>query len=212
MEQDAGGFNLANENFTGAWAAYFGETPIIRGNYMIDHKGNYHLDMATKVVATKKYLKIWIQARARSGTGSATGRIPVTAADYIYTWQQFVKPGNNVASTTGYDKITSAKAGGHGKIVTFNWKQAVRRLQDLFGYIYPSYALKGQNWNTLWADCVCGNRTASRSRTARTTSSSWTPGAGSDPQGQHQVVRQEAGRQGRSSASSTPTRPPRSTP
>ena len=38
MEQDAGGFNLANIDFTGAWAAYFGETPEIRGNYITDRQ------------------------------------------------------------------------------------------------------------------------------------------------------------------------------
>ncbi len=64
MEQDAGGFNLANQDFTGAWAAYFGETPIIRGNYMINNKGNYIPDLATKVVATKKSLKIYIRKSA----------------------------------------------------------------------------------------------------------------------------------------------------
>jgi len=176
MEQDAGGFNLANENFTGAWAAYFGETPEIRGNYIIDQKGNYHLDMAKKVVATKKYLKIWIKPSAK-WNWIGHGLHPVTAADYIYTWQQFVKPGNAVASTTGYDKITSAKASGHGKIVTFKWSVPFADYRDLFGYIYPSYAIKGQNWNTLWAHCVCGNDGKPISD-GPFYLSSWTPGQG----------------------------------
>src|SRR5437879_10578161 len=64
MEQDAGGFNLANEDFTGAWAAYFGETPVIRGDYMITNKGTYQLDLASKVVATKHYLRITIRKNA----------------------------------------------------------------------------------------------------------------------------------------------------
>jgi peptide/nickel transport system substrate-binding protein len=176
MEQDAGGFNLANENFTGAWAAYFGETPEIRGNYIIDQKGNYHLDMAKKVVATKKYLKIWIKPSAK-WNWIGHGLHPVTAADYIYTWQQFVKPGNAVASTTGYDKITSAKASGHGKIVTFRWSVPFADYRDLFGYIYPSYAIKGQNWNTLWAHCVCG-KDGKPISDGPFYLSSWTPGQG----------------------------------
>ncbi len=176
MEQDAGGFNLANENFTGAWAAYFGETPEIRGNYIIDQKGNYHLDMAKKVVATKKYLKIWIKPSAK-WNWIGHGLHPVTAADYIYTWQQFVKPGNAVASTTGYDKITSAKASGHGKVVTFRWSTPFADYRDLFGYIYPSYAIKGQDWNTLWAHCVCGND-GKPITDGPFYLSSWTPGQG----------------------------------
>lgn len=176
MEQDAGGFNLANADFTGAWAAYFGETPIIRGNYIIDQKGNYHLDMASKVVATKKYLKIWIKKNA-NWNWIGHGLHPVTAADYIYTWKQFVKAGNNVASTTGYDKITSAKSSGHGKIVTFRWSVPFADYRDLFGYIYPSYAIGGQNWNTLWAHCVCG-KDGKPISDGPFYLSSWTPGQG----------------------------------
>jgi peptide/nickel transport system substrate-binding protein len=176
MEQDAGGWNLANEDFTGAWAAYFGETPIIRGNYLIDQKGNYHLDMASKVVATKKYLKIWIKKNAK-WNWIGHGLHPVTAADYIYTWKQTVKPGNNVASTTGYANITRAKVSGHGKVVTFYWKAPFADYRDLFGYIYPSYAIKGIAWNQLWAHCVCGkdNKPISDGPFYL---ASWTPGQG----------------------------------
>lgn len=176
MEQDAGGFNLANENFTGAWAAYFGETPVIRGDYIIDQKGNYHLDMASKVVATKKYLKIWIRKDA-NWNWIGHGLHPVTAADYIYTWKSFVDPKNAVASTTGYSNITKAKSSGKGKIVTFYWSKPFADYRDLFGYIYPSYAIKGQNWNTLWAHCVCGNGGGPISD-GPFYLASWTPGQG----------------------------------
>ena len=108
MEQDAGGFNLANQDFTGAWAAYFGETPVIRGNYIINNKGKYILDLASKVKATKKSLSITIRKDA-NWNWIGHEPFPVTAADYIYTWKQIVKPGNNVASTVGYDQITRAK-------------------------------------------------------------------------------------------------------
>ena len=177
MEQDAGGFNLANQDFTGAWAAYFGETPIIRGNYMINNKGNYIPDLATKVVATKKSLKIWIR---KSAMWHWIGHkpFPVTAADYIYTWHQIVKPGNNVASTVGYDQITSAKVAGKGKIVTFRWKKPFADYKDLFGYIYPSKALKGQAFNSFWSDCVCGYPDHKPISDGPYYLASWTPGAG----------------------------------
>jgi peptide/nickel transport system substrate-binding protein len=159
MEQDAGGFNLANENFTGAWAAYFGETPVIRGNYTIDNKGKYLLDMASKVTATKKTLDIVIKNNANwYWQGHSPSTFPVTAADYIYTWQQFVKPGNNVASTVGYNLIYNAtvKAGTNNKEVIFYWHKPFADFKDLFGYIYPKDAVSSKPWNQIWADCVCG--------------------------------------------------------
>jgi peptide/nickel transport system substrate-binding protein len=177
MEQDAGGFNLANQDFTGAWAAYFGETPVIRGNYMIDNNGKYLYDLATKVVATKHSLKIWIRKSA-NWNWQGHKPFPVTAADYIYTWKQIVKPGNNVASTVGYDQITRAKVAGGGKIVTFFWKKPFADYKDLFGYIYPKKALVGQSFNTFWSDCVCGYPDKKPISDGPYFLQSWTPGAG----------------------------------
>jgi peptide/nickel transport system substrate-binding protein len=157
MEQDVTGFNLAEADETAYWAALTGETPVIRGNYLIDNKGQYHLDMASKVVATKKYLRITIKKNANWYWVGHKSH-PVTAADYIYTWKQFMDPKNNVASTTGYSNIARAK--GHGKTVTFYWKKSTGPFadyRDLFGYIYPGFALKGDSFNTFWLNCVCGN-------------------------------------------------------
>jgi peptide/nickel transport system substrate-binding protein len=176
MEQDAGGFNLANIDFTGAWAAYFGETPVIRGDYMITNKGTYVLDLASKVVATKKSLAITIRKDA-NWNWLGHKPFPVTAADYIYTWQQIVKKGNNVASTTGYDQITRAKVHGSKK-VTFFWKKPFADYKDLFGYIYPKKALGNQPFNTFWSDCVCGYPDKKPITDGPYYLSSWTPGAG----------------------------------
>lgn len=176
MEQDAGGFNLANIDFTGAWAAYFGETPVIRGDYMITNKGTYQLDLASKVVATKKSLSITIRKNA-NWNWIGHKPFPVTVADYIYTWKQIVKPGNNVASTTGYDQITRAKVHGKKK-VTFFWKKPFADYKDLFGYIYPKKALGNQPFNTFWSDCVCGYPDKKPITDGPYYLNSWTPGAG----------------------------------
>jgi peptide/nickel transport system substrate-binding protein len=176
MEQDAGGFNLANIDFTGAWAAYFGEIPIIRGDYINDNNGNYKLDLASKVQATKHFLRITIRKNA-NWFWKGHKPFPVTASDYIYTWQQLVKPGNNVASTTGYNLITRAKVHG-AKQVTFYWKKPYADYKDLFGYIYPKKALAGQSFNTFWSDCVCGYPDKQPISDGPYYLSSWTPGAG----------------------------------
>jgi peptide/nickel transport system substrate-binding protein len=176
MEQDAGGFNLANQDFTGAWAAYFGETPVIRGNYTITNKGTYILDMASKVKATKHTLSITIRKDA-NWNWLGHKPFPVTAADYIYTWKQIVKPGNNVASTVGYDQITRAKVHGKKK-VTFFWKKPFADYKDLFGYIYPKKALGNQPFNTFWSDCVCGYPDKKPISDGPYYLASWTPGAG----------------------------------
>jgi peptide/nickel transport system substrate-binding protein len=157
LEQAVTGFNLGDADENAFYAAIVAGTPILRGAYIIDNKGNYKYDMVTKVKATKKYLKFWIRKDANWNWIGHKPR-PVTAADFIYTWQQFIAPQNNVASNVGYANIQRAKANSK-KVVTFYWKkgQAFADYRDLFGYIYPGFALKGQQFNTYWHNCVCGN-------------------------------------------------------
>ncbi len=158
LEQTVTGFNLNDLDENAFYAAIVAGTPIIRGTYLIDNKGKYHLDLASKVQANKKFLKIWIRKDA-NWNWLGHKATPVTANDYIYTWKQIISPTNNVASSTGYSNIASAKVSGKGKVVTFFWKkgQAFADYRDLFGYIYPAFALKGQQFNTYWTNCVCGN-------------------------------------------------------
>jgi peptide/nickel transport system substrate-binding protein len=162
LEQAVTGFNLDDFEENAFYAAIVAGTPIIRGMYVIDQKGNepksYHLDLASKVVANKKFLRIYIRKNANwYWVGHKTR--PVTAADFIYTWHQIMTPTNNVTGNTGYVNIARAKASGHGKIVTFYWKkgQPFADYIDLFGYVFPGFALTGQNFNDYWHNCVCGN-------------------------------------------------------
>jgi peptide/nickel transport system substrate-binding protein len=175
LEQGVTGFNTGDANENAYYAAIVAGTPLLRGNYVIDNKGNYHLDLASKVVATKKYLKIWIRKNA-NWFWQGHKATPVTAADYIYTWQQIVNPANDVASNTGYANIDKAKASGK-KVVTFYWRQtgctetapcgAFADYRDLFGLIYPGFALKGPatgsacgggcTFNNYWHTGVVGS-------------------------------------------------------
>ncbi len=156
LEQTVTGFNLGNADQNAFYAAIVAGTPVIRGIYIIDNKGQYHLDMASKVTATKKFLRIKIKKNANWNWLGHKPK-PVTAADFIYTWKIITDPTSNVASAVGYSNI--ARATGHGKTVTFYWKkgQAFADYRDLFGYVYPGFALKGQKFNDYWHNCVCGN-------------------------------------------------------
>ena len=62
---------------------------------------------------------------------------------------------NTPASTRGYDQITGYTHKGLRQI-TFTWSKPYADYQDLFGLIYPSDAVSGLNWNTMWSNCVCG--------------------------------------------------------
>ncbi|HKD95712.1 MAG TPA: ABC transporter substrate-binding protein [Gaiellaceae bacterium] len=157
LEQTVTGFNILDADENAYYAAIVAGFPIVRGLYIIDQKGNYHLDLASKVKITKKYLKIWIRPNA-NWYWVGHKAVPVTASDFIYTWQQLVLAGNNPANTAGYVNIQRAKANSK-KVVTFYWKkgQAFADYRDLFPTVLPGFALKGQQFNDYWHNCVCGN-------------------------------------------------------
>jgi peptide/nickel transport system substrate-binding protein len=56
----------------------------------------------------------------------------------------------------GYDQITGYTHKGN-KQITFKWKKPYADWQDLFGGVYPSAALAGQDFNHIWTNCICGN-------------------------------------------------------
>jgi len=157
MEQDVSGFDSLNLNQDQYWAVVTGETPVIRGNYIVDNKGNYHLDMASSVKATKTTLTISIRPDAY-WYWQGHAKAPVTADDYIYTWNQIMKPGNNSTSTTGYSNITSAQKVSSKKVV-FHWSSPFADYQDLFGFILPKAAFSTWDthggFNSAWTNCVC---------------------------------------------------------
>jgi len=153
-EQDITGFNVLDADENALWAQVTGISPTMRGAYIVDNQGNYHLDLASKVTATKTNLTITVRPDANWNWGGK--KVPVTNADLVYTWQQIVDPKNNNASTTGYDQIDSYKLVGT-KTVIFHWKKPFADYRDLFGLVLPSQALAGLDFNKFWSDCVCGN-------------------------------------------------------
>jgi peptide/nickel transport system substrate-binding protein len=169
-EQDPSGFNILQAEQSSFWAQVEGVTPVIRGVYIIDQNGNYHLDLASKVVGNKSGLTITLRPDANWNWGGK--KVPVTAQDLVYTWQQLVSPNNQVASNTGFINIGGYKI-KNSKTVTFTWRSSCPAgteaagtcavgpfadYRDLFtAPVYPSKALAGLDWNTLWANCVCGS-------------------------------------------------------
>ena len=154
MEQDIDGFNTTLTCCNEFWAAATGNTPVIRGAYNITNTLQHVTDLITSASATKTSLTLNIRPDANWNWGGR--KLPVTYKDFVYTWQQIVNPDNDVISRNGYDQITGFTHKGQ-KQVTFTWKTPYADWQDLFGLVYPSAALAGTNFNTIWANCVCGN-------------------------------------------------------
>jgi peptide/nickel transport system substrate-binding protein len=153
MEQDVDGFNTVLTCCNEFWAGVV-DVPVIRGAYNITNKLQHVLDLTTAAAATKTTLSYTIRPGASWYWGGK--KLPVTYKDFVYTWQQIVNPANDVVSRDGYSNITGFTHKGNNQI-TFKWSKPYADWQDLFGTVYPSQALAGQDFNKIWANCICGN-------------------------------------------------------
>ena len=80
--------------------------------------------------------------------------VPITAADFIYTWKQQVNPKNDVASRSGWDSIKAVKVtGGGGKNfnIIFSKPYAAWKVVPGAQSLYPAHALNSSpDFNNVW--------------------------------------------------------------
>jgi peptide/nickel transport system substrate-binding protein len=153
QEQAVAGFNTSLNCCAQSAAA--GQTlPVIRGAFITNNRLQHVKDLVTEARATATTLSYTIRRNAFWNWGGK--KIPVTYQDFVYTWQQLVDPKNDVASRDGYDQITGYTHEGE-KQVTFTWAKPFAAWQLLFSTVYPSAALQGQDFNTIWRSCICGS-------------------------------------------------------
>jgi len=152
-EQDIDGFNTNLTCCNEFWAAVQ-TVPVIRGAYIVNNKLQHVLDLVSSAKATRTSLSYTIRKNANWNWGGK--KLPVTYKDFVYTWQQFVNPANDVVTRDGYDQITGYTHKGQ-KQITFHWRKPYADWQDLFSGVFPSAALAGQDFNKIWTNCICGS-------------------------------------------------------
>jgi peptide/nickel transport system substrate-binding protein len=153
QEQDIVGFNTNLTCCNQFWAGVQ-TVPVIRGAFITNDKLQNIKDLITSASATKTTLSYTIRKDANWNWGGK--KVPVTYQDFAYTWKQIVDPKNDLVGRDGYDQITGFTHKG-AKQITFKWKKPYAAWQLLFGGVYPSKALAGEDFNKIWTNCICGN-------------------------------------------------------
>jgi peptide/nickel transport system substrate-binding protein len=165
-EQDINGFNTNLNCCNQLAGGLVGNYEAIHGAFNLNDKGQYFMDLVSSAKADKNGIVYKIRPDAYWYDGGK--KVKVTPADFIYTWQQLngsVKS-NDLVSTTGYDQIASVT--GKGDTVIAKWKKCpaggptadnpcgfFADWQSLFGGLYPSFALRGLDFNKIWTNCIC---------------------------------------------------------
>jgi peptide/nickel transport system substrate-binding protein len=167
-EQDIDGFNTNLNCCSELWAGWMGGVEALHGAFIQNQKGEWVKDLVSSASANSKGITYTIKPNANWYWGGK--KVPVTYQDFVYTLQQIDNPNNDLAGRIGYANIDPNHFTHHGlKQVTFFWKTKncstdfpcgpFANWQSLFGFtsLYPSFALKGLDFDKIWTDCICGS-------------------------------------------------------
>src|ERR1700704_707955 len=128
QEQDIDGFNTNLTCCNQFWAGVQ-TVPVIRGAFIVDNKLRHLKDLVSSAKATKTTLSYTIRKDAYWNWGGK--KLPVSYADFVYTWNQMVDPRNDVVGRDGYDQISGFTHQGD-KRDTFSWNNPFAAGEALF--------------------------------------------------------------------------------
>ncbi len=107
--------------------------------------------------------------------------VPLTSDDFRFTIETIKDPRNQVVSREGYDKIERIDVKSDKEFdmvftqVYATWKKL---WSGADGAALPKHVLQGQDFNTVWNDCICDPRTKKPVGSGAFLVESFTPGTG----------------------------------
>ncbi len=78
---------------------------------------------------------------------------PVTAQDFVFTYETIADPELDIITREGYHLITGYEVVDE-KTVVFAFDEIYAPWQTLFSAILPSHILEGEDFNTVWDDAI----------------------------------------------------------
>jgi peptide/nickel transport system substrate-binding protein len=147
-------------------AEFIGANEALHGAFNQNDRGVWFKDLVSSASADRRGVSYTIKPNAYWYWGGR--KVAVTYRDFVYTLQQLDDPPNDVADRTGYSQLDPTNFVHTGeRHVTFFWKTTncsadfpcgpFANWQLLFSTLYPSFALRGLDFNKIWTNCICGS-------------------------------------------------------
>lgn len=125
--------------------------PILKGAYKILPDFTYEPDMIdgeAEITEDPFTVTYKIKDEAQWSDGK-----PITAQDFIFTFDTIMNKKFDITSREGYELITKSEA-MDDKTVKFTYKQPFAPYKTLFDTILPEHELKGKDFDKVWNDEV----------------------------------------------------------
>jgi ABC-type transport system substrate-binding protein len=174
MEQDASCLNFLLNACDEFWPASIVGVAL-PGAYRQAPDFSYEPMLVDRVdVATAPVFSLTYHVKPQAVWSDGT---PVGADDLIFTWQTMVNPSNDIASRSGYDRITNAVK-IDAKTVRFEFSGVVAGWQSLFSVVLPQHVLAGRDFNSVWRSEIADPATHTPIGSGPYLLSSWVKGQG----------------------------------
>lgn len=165
-QRDADGFNVATSCCGNPWDSWMGAEEALRGAFVRTPKGRWVVQLVSAASADGRGITYTIKDDAFWYWGGR--KVPVTYRDFVYTLRQIDDPTNQVANHAGYANLDPRRFTHRGeRSVTFFWRTSgctadtpcapYGAWRRLFSTLYPSFALRGLDFDTMWSSCICGD-------------------------------------------------------
>lgn len=125
------------------------------GSFIITPQGTYKNELASKVTFTRRPMTVTY--RIRPNAVWSDGR-PITASDYLFTYQTQMNKQWNIIDITGYEDISRAQV-INSKTFKVTFKKVFAGWRDLFDEILPRHALQGEDFNNIWRNNINNPKT-----------------------------------------------------
>src|SRR3989442_15793032 len=153
-EQEPPGLNIVLTCCTAFWGQVTAITPVLKGAFQQQPDLSYKEDLVTKVDEVRKPFTLTYHIKPEAKWSDGT---PVSAQDFIFTWQTYINKAWDVANRTGYLSIYRAKAIDQ-KTVRFFFKEPFAGWRaNIFtntSPVLPKHALQGEDFNKVWLNAI----------------------------------------------------------
>ena len=144
----------------GAWTAMIAGPALARG-YKLLPDFSYQPWIFDKDCAVVEESPFTVDCTIRSDAKWSDG-VPITSADFKFTYDTIMDKKNDVVTRNGYDKITAFNLVSPTEFQMV-FQEVFAPFRELWAgsstTVLPQHVLEGQNFNKVWNSCICDPKT-----------------------------------------------------
>jgi peptide/nickel transport system substrate-binding protein len=152
--------NDMTTNGNGAWTAMIAGPALARG-YKLLPDFSYQPWIFDKDCSVVTVSPFTVDCTIRPDATWSDG-VPITTADFKFTYDTIMNKKNDVVSRNGYDKITAFNLVSPTEFQMV-FQEVFAPYRELWAgsstTVLPEHILKGQNFNKVWNRCICNPKT-----------------------------------------------------